>query len=717
MDINKLLSSLTLEEKLGQLSQYALPFMDRTIDSPLTGPDSELKLTEGQFNSIGSTYSFAGASVMKDAQKKHLDNDPKKIPMLFMENVVHGYRTIYPVPLAMGATFDTQLMEKCCAMAAKEAAAGGVHVTFAPMVDLTRDPRWGRCVESTGEDPYLNSEMARAQVRGYQGEMDPSKNIAACVKHYAAYGQAEAGRDYNTTDMSERTLRDFYLPSYKAAVDEDVRMVMTSFNLLNGIPASGNKWLVKDVLRDEWGFEGVVISDYKAFEEMCTHGYCATEAECAEKAISATNDIEMMSSCYFKSVSDLIAQGKLSLEQIDEAVLRVLKLKDEFGLFENPYSYASEEESEKICLCDEHRALAKIAAEKSAVLLKNNGVLPFDKEKTKSVAVVGPLADCNELDGWACQGKNEETVTVLQGIRNLLPECEVMFARGCSNEINETDCSEIQDAVNLARACDAVVLCVGERADMSGEGKSRMELRLSWAQKMLIKEVAKANPNTAVVLHSGRPLVLADCIEDMSALMTTWLPSTEGGNAVAQLLFGDKNFSGKLPMTFPRSEGQLPISYNAYRTGRPLLNDDWARGFSSCYFDMPNTPLFPFGYGLSYTDFEISAPILKKTQMKRGESLEVCVNVKNVGRRTGETVLQLYICDEYASLVRPVKELKGFKKIELSPNEERTVSFEITEDMLKFWSANGKFEAEDGSFKVWISDSSITGENKKFTLS
>ena len=717
MDISKLLSEMTLEEKLGQLSQYALPFMDTSIDSPLTGPDSELHLTDGQFNAIGSTYSFEGAKVMIDAQKRHLDNDPKKIPMLFMENVVHGYRTIYPVPLGMGATFDVQLMERCCAMAAKEAAAAGVHVTFAPMVDLSRDPRWGRCVESTGEDPYLNSEMARAQVRGYQGDMDPSQNIAACVKHYAAYGQAEAGRDYNTTDMSERTLRDFYLPSYKAAVEEKVRMVMTSFNLLNGVPASGNKWLVKDVLRDEWGFDGVVISDYQAFEEMITHGYCETEAECAEKAMNATNDIEMMSACYFRTISDLIGQGRISMEQVDEAVLRVLKLKEEMGLFENPYSYASEEESAKICLCQEHRVLAKLAAEKSAVLLKNEGILPFDREKVKRLAVIGPLADCNELDGWACQGKNDETVTILQGVKNLLPEQEILFARGCSNEINETDHSEIQDAVDLAKTCDGVILCVGERADMSGEGKSRMELRLSKAQQALIREVVKVNPNTAVVLQSGRPLVLTDCIDDMPALMMAWLPSTEGGNAVAELLFGDQNFSGKLPMTFPRSEGQLPVYYNTYRTGRPLLNDDWARGFVSCYFDMPNTPLFPFGYGLSYTDFEISAPAVSKRELKRGETLEVSVNVKNIGQRTGETVLQLYICDEYASLVRPVKELKGFRKIELKPQEECTVSFEIREDMLKFWSANGKFEVENGSFKVWISESSVTGESVKFTLS
>lgn len=716
MNVGKLLSEMTLEEKLGQLSQYAAAYMDSSLDSPLTGPKSKIKLTKEQYNSIGSTYSFKDAGVMRDLQKKHLDNDPKKIPMLFMDNVIHGYRTVYPVPLGMGATFDTALMEECCAMAAKEAALAGVHVTFAPMVDLSRDARWGRCVESTGEDPYLNCEMARAQVRGYQGNMDPSKNIAACVKHYAAYGQAEAGRDYNTTDMSERTLRDFYLPSYKAATDEGARMIMTSFNILNGIPSSGNRRLVKDILRDEWGFDGIVISDFEAFKEMHIHGYCETEADCAEKAMNATSDIEMMSACYFKAIPDLIEEGKISMEQIDEAVLRVLKLKEEFGLFENPYSYASEEESEKICLSDEHRALAKKAAEKSAVLLKNEGILPFNKDNAKRIAVIGPLADYKGLDLWACRGKAEETVSVLEGVKNLLPEKEILFAEGCSYEVNETNCEKIPMAVKLAKSCDTVILCVGEHAKMSGEGKSRMELRLSHAQKALITEVTRVNKNTAVVLYTGRPLVLTDCIDNMPALMNTWLPGTEGGNAIAELLFGDKNFGGKLPMTFPRSEGQLPISYNIFRTGRPLLNGNWKKGFVSCYFDMPNDPLFPFGYGLSYTDFEISAPEISRAEMSSGEELTVSVSVKNVGERDGEEVLQLYICDEYASLVRPIRELKGFKKISLKPNEKCKVSFTITEDMLKFWSANDRFEAESGWFTVWISNTSTETKSVRFVF-
>lgn len=714
MDIKKLIDEMSLEDKLGQLSQYAVGCIIDSNGAPLTGPESVLELTTSEYNAVGSVFSYKGAGIMLGMQKTHMKNDSKKIPMLFMQNVIHGYHTIYPIPLAMASSFEPDLMEECCAMAAREAVTEGVHVTFAPMVDLVRDARWGRCAESAGEDPYLNCEMARAQVRGFQGNMDPTKNIAACVKHYAAYGQAEAGRDYNTTDMSERTLREFYLPAYKAAVDEGVRTLMTSFNSLNGVPLSGNKRLVKDILRDEWGFDGVVISDFQAFKEMCVHGYCETEADCAEKAMNATSDIEMMSTCYFKNIPELIQQGKISMEQVDEAVLRVLKLKEELGLFEKPYSYASIEESKKIGLCQEHRALAKKAAEKSAVLLKNEAVLPFDKNKVNRVAVIGPLADCQSLDMWKCQGNPEYTVSALQGVKNLLCDKEIVFARGCSDEINETDCSGVEEAVDLARTCEAVILCLGERPDMSCEGKSRMELRLSQAQKTLLRKIVQVNQNTAVVLCTGRPLVLTDCINDMPALVNAWLPSAEGGNAIAELLFGDKNFSAKLPMTFPRSEGQLPISYNTFRTGRPLLDKDWSKGYLSCYFDMPNTPLFPFGYGLSYTDFEISSPILNKTEMKSGETIEASVIVKNIGAREGEIVVQLYICDDFASLVRPTKELKGFKKISLKPNEEKDVSFTITEEMLKFWSANDVFEAESGSFSVWISDISTSKECVKF---
>lgn len=702
MDIKELLKKMSLEQKLAQLSQYNAICLHIGASGDITGPAQELELSKEQISSVGSVLNFVGAKEMIEIQKEHLENDPNKIPMLFMHDVVHGYKTIYPIPLALGATFDTEIVEACCDMAAKEMAAGGVHVTFAPMVDLVRDPRWGRCMETTGEDTYLNSEMARAMVRGFQ----KSSNVAACVKHFAAYGQAEAGRDYNTTDISERTLRDFYLPAYQAAVDEGVEMVMTSFNILNGVPSSGNKWLVKNVLREEWGFDKIVISDYNAFREMQMHGYCETEADCAEKAIHATSDIEMMSACYLQNIPKLIAEGKVSEQQIDEAVLRVLRLKQQLGLFEKPYLLANEEEETKICLCTAHREMARTAAEKSAVLLKNENVLPFRKDAVKKIAVLGPFADRVMLGSWSCHGKEEDGVSVLQGVRNLLPNLETVFSQGCGDKINEFDNALIAEAVEKAKESDAVILCVGERSDMSGESMSRAELRLSKAQRALIKEVVKVNKNTAIVLFCGRPLVLTDILDEMPALVVAWQPGTEGGNAIVNLLFGMTNFSGRLPMTFPRSEGQIPIYYNSYRTGRP-----WEAPYGSWYQDMPNSPLFPFGYGLSYSTFSLSKPAISATELRGGETLEISVTVENTGTREGETTLQLYLCDEHASLVRPVKELKGYQKITLKPNERKKVLFVITEEMLKFWSANGRFEAEDGWFTVWVANSSEQMEN------
>ena len=716
MDIKNLLKKMTLKEKLAKLSQYSAMIFAESENGELTGPAVELNLTKDDLYSCGSTLGTTSAKEMKALQKTHLEKDKNDIPMIFMQDVIHGFRTIYPIPLALGASFEPEVAEQCCKMASSEMSAAGIQVTFAPMVDLVRDPRWGRCMESTGEDPYLNSEMAKAMVRGFQNS---EYGVAACVKHFAAYGAAEAGRDYNTVDMSERTLRDFYLPAYKAAVDVGVKMLMTSFNILNGVPSSGNKRLVKDLLRDEWGFDGVVISDYNAFREMMSHGYCETEYDCAEKAMRATSDIEMMSSCYLGNIPKLIEEGKISEKEVDEAVLRVLKLKEEAGLFDNPYAKASEEAEKELYLSGEHRDIAKKAAEKSAVLLKNEGVLPFDKKKTKKVALIGPFANQGMIGAWACCGNSDEAISVMQGVKNLLPNAEVTFSMGCSEKIDETDISDIPKAVAIAKEAETVILCLGESFDVSGESRSRAKIQLSEAQKTLIREIVKVNKNTAVVLFCGRALVLTDIIDDIPALVTMWQPGTEGGSACANLLFGETNFSGKLPMTFPRSEGQIPIYYNSYRTGRPHMDENkmWESGiYSSSYIDMLNAPLFPFGYGLSYTTFEISQPVVDKTEINRGEKAEVSVTVKNTGNMVGEEVLQLYIHDEVASLARPIKELKSFKKIELKAGEDKEVKFEITEEMLKFWSNNNKFEAENGAFTVWISDSSITKDGIKIYL-
>ena len=709
MDLKKLLSKMTLEQKLAQLTQVNANCLTVGASEDITGPEQEVSLTRADVASAGSTLNFENAAEGIRVQKEHLELDPNKIPLLFMHDVIHGYKTIYPIPLALGASFDTDTVEECCAMASDEMTVGGVHVTFAPMVDLVRDPRWGRCMEATGEDPYLNCDMARAMVRGFQ----KSGKVAACVKHFAAYGQSESGLDYSATDMSERTLRDFYLPAYKAAIDEGVEMLMTSFNILNGVPSSGNKWLVKNLLRDEWGYDKIVISDYNAFREMKALGFCETEKECAKLAIDATSDIEMMSPCYLQNIPQLINEGVVSEEQIDEAVMRVLRLKEKLGLFENPYLYADPKAEEEICLCEKHRDIARRAAEKSAVLLKNDNVLPFNKNAVKRVAVIGPFADRVMLGNWLCHGKESEGISALTGIKGLLKKAEVLYSKGCLEGVNECDCSLVEEAKALAKECDAVIICAGEDYKMSGESMSRAELRLSPAQKTLIREVGKVNKNTAVVLFSGRALVLTDIIEDINALVLAWQPGTEGGNAIANLLFGEVNFGAKLPMTFPRSEGQIPAYYNCYRSSRPYEGP-----YGCWYIDMPKARLFEFGYGLSYTSFEVSDPELSSLTMNKGESIEVSVNVKNVGEMAGETVVQLYIRDDFASLARPNRELKGYKKIFLNAGEAQRVIFTISEEQLKFWSINNKFEAEEGSFTLWVNENGIVNEadGVKFNL-
>ncbi|MBE5733255.1 MAG: beta-glucosidase BglX [Clostridiales bacterium] len=717
MDLQALIDKMTLEQKLAQMSQFNAVFLFRDAGGEITGPAKALSLTEDELNATGSVLNFIGAKRMKEIQDRHMQDDPNKIPLLFMQDVIHGYRTIYPVPLGMGATWDPDLMEECCKMAAKEASVAGVQVTFAPMVDLVRDCRWGRVMESTGEDPYLNCLFSKAQVRGFQGDMTGKYNIASCVKHFAAYGAAEAGRDYNTVDMSERSLYQDYLPAYKAAVDEGVEMLMTSFNLINGVPSSGNKWLVDEVLRKEWGFDKIVISDYDAFREMKKHGYCEDDYECAYKAIEAGTDIEMMSNCYVKNMSRLIDEGKVSMAQIDKAVMRILLLKEKMGLFENPYSAASEEEELKFNLCAEHRALCKKAALKSAVLLKNNGTLPL-KSDIASVAVVGPFADIGMIGAWSCGGKEEEAVSVASGVKALLSNAKVSVAKGCEGVAKELPNSkEIAKAVRLAKNSDAVIMCLGEKREYSGEGNSRADVTLSPAQKELVRKVVKANSNAVAVLFNGRPLALSDIIDDMPAVMTIWQPGTEGGSAVADLVFGKANFEGRLSMSFPREVGQAPIYYNRMRTGRPPRNpNDNSRGYESRYLDCLNTPLFPFGYGLSYSKFVISEPTLDKTELTYDGKITASVTVKNEGSVKGVETVQLYICDRYASLVRPMQELKGYKKVELEAGEEKEVSFEIDAEMLKFYTVNNKFEAEKGEFNLWISNSAEKGESIKFNL-
>lgn len=715
MDLQKLLNEMTVDEKLAQMTQLVPQIITDKGEGVVTGPMRNFGITRQVTSKIGSLLGASGAEQIKTLQDFHLDEDPKKIPLLFMADVIHGYRTLYPVPLGLGASFDEELAEKCCAMAAKEAAAGGIHVTFAPMVDLARDARWGRCMETTGEDPYLNSKMSAAMVRGFQGkDLEHEKDkIAACVKHFAAYGACEGGRDYDCVELGDHTLREYYMPAYKAAVDEGVELVMTSFNTLNGIPSSANKYLVDDILRKEWGFDGIVISDFNAFYELISHGICEGEKECAKKSLDATSDIEMMSTCYVKFGKQLLEEGQITEKQLDDAVMRILKLKEKLGLFDDPYRGANAEDEKKIHLCAEHRALARVAAEKSAVLLKNDGVLPFKKD-VKKIAVIGPVADHGMIGGWFCCGTIPEAVSTLDGIKNIAKDAEVVFALGCTADPNEEAAAvadKIAEAKKIAKDADAVVICVGEEIDMSGEAHSRARVSVSDSQTTLIKEVCEVNKNTAVVLHCGRPIAVEKINEIAPAIIVYWQPGTEGGNALANLLFGEVNFEGKLPMTFPR-EGQSPFYYNHLRTGRPNVSTGYCLG----YRDIPYDPVYPFGYGLSYTTFEISSPTLSGNEMTEDGEITVTVDVKNTGSVAGIETVQLYINDVTASVCRPVKEMKGYKKVSLVPGEETSVTFKITVDDLKFHTASGKFEAEKGKFKVFVSNRSDVEDFAEFKL-
>ncbi len=717
MKAQEILNGMTLEEKIYHLVQMTtMTYLKSDGTDIVTGPNSTMQLDKEYIYDVGTLLNLVGAQTMIDAQTNFLKGSKKKIPPIFMQDVIHGHRTLYPINLGVAASFDRILAHDVAEMAAKEASLDGVSVAFAPMVDLVRDPRWGRVMESSGEDPYLNGEMAAATVKGFQGDMG-KYNIAACVKHYAAYGGAEAGRDYNTVDMSERTLRQYYLPPYKAAVDAGVKMVMTAFNIVDGVPCAGNKWLVKDILRDEWGFDGVVISDYSAFEEMRNHGNCKDRKDCAYLAMEATEDIEMMSPCYAHHLKELVEEGKISIEQIDNAVLRVLKLKEELGVFENPYRSVNVEEAARVQVGPEHRALARYASEQSAVLLKNDGILPLSKD-IKSVAVIGPNANTGAIHGsWQCGGKIDETITVLEGVKNIVGD-RAFYAKGCNIEYDSTDESMIDEAVELASKVDAVILCLGEHQDYSGEGNCRTNIEIPAIQYKLLDKILEVNKNTVVALFAGRPLAIWELDKKAPAILDMWMPGTEGGNACANLIFGNAVPSGKITMTFPRVLGQVPIYYNAYRTGRPKLEeDDFNRvRFTSSYLDMPNSPLYPFGYGLSYTEFEYSDFKLSASTMKRDETLLASVKVKNVGKYKAKEAVQFYIRDVVGSVVRPMKELKGFEKIELDVGEEKVVEFNITEETLKYWNKEIKFVAESGEFEVFIGKDSTCKPFASFEL-
>ena len=709
MDTRELLKKLTLTEKLYQLQQSTSDVFMQADDMPITGAEIINNIPKEHLYDIGSLYNTYGAERNLKLQKEYLEKSKNKIPLAFMLDIIHGYKTIYPINLGLSSSFDDELVKECSKMAAKEASVDGIHATFSPMLDVSRDARWGRCMESCGEDTYLTCRMAKASIEGFQGD-GGKYTVGAGFKHIAGYSLAPSGKDYDSADISERSLREFFLPPYKSAMDAGAMMAMPAQNIVNGIPGNVNSAILKDILRDEWGFDGVVISDYASILYTVKHGYCENHKDATLAAFNAGVDVEMASNCYILNAEELVKEGKITEKQIDEAVLRVLELKKKLGLFDNPYGCMNIEEAKKILLCNEHREIARKAAQESAVLLKNDGVLPFSKD-VKSVAIIGPHANNKKIVGsWWCACDFDDTVTVYEGVKELLPNAKISCAQGCDLALDSSDYSKIGEAVKLAKEADIVILCVGEDMMDSGESNSKSHLDLPSVQKELIKEVVAANKNTAMVLFTGRPLVLTEENKTVGAILNMYFPGTEGGCACANLIFGECVPCGKLTMSFPHNVGQCPIYYNHHKTANYRVDDTARILYTSSYIDGPNKPLFPFGHGLSYTNFEYYDFKLSANEMSRGEKIVASIKVKNIGKYKAKEIVQMYIQDPFASIVRPIKELKGYTKIELLPSEEATVEFEISEDTLAFVGADLQRKAECGIFNIFIGKDSTTDE-------
>ena len=716
--IEELIGQMTVTEKLGQLTQLAPFFLGMDPAMDLTGPLNEMSLCPEWIREIGSTLNGFGAKELRALQDRHMSGSRLGIPLLFMADIVHGYRTGFPIPLAMGCSFRPELYERACEISAKEGAASGIHLTFAPMTDLVRDPRWGRVMESTGEDAYLNSVMTRAAVRGYQGENPREKGrLAACVKHFAAYGAPWGGRDYNTVDISEGMLREYYLPAYKAAVDAGVAMVMTAFNTVKRIPASANKWLMRDILREEWGFQGVVISDYAAVDETITHGVSQDGAEAARKCLEAGVDIEMMSSHYLNNGEKLVEEGKMDMARIDEAVRRVLELKNALGLFENPYKDADEAWEAEMLGHPEHKRAAYEIALECPVLLKNEGVLPLKNHKATDaqgnarplkIGLAGPFAGTDNVMGsWAVNHDGGER-SLLQGLRNRMPQAEFITAMtgelGALQDGIADVPNKIEDALERLKDCDVIIAAVGEHAEDTGESASKTVIRLSENQEQLIRALHGLGKPVAVVVFCGRPMEVQPILADADALMFGWFLGDASGLALADLLVGNENPSGKLTMSVPVSVGQIPVHYNGFSTGRPYRGIK--ERYVSRYLDCENDPLFPFGFGLSYSEFRYSDFSVEVPEEAGEVRARARIHVTNVSDIPGKETVQLYIHDVAAQVIRPVKELKGFRKLCLQPGETAAVTFDITEEMLSYWNEEQKFSFEPGEFDIMLGSSS-----------
>ncbi|MBL7745912.1 MAG: beta-glucosidase BglX [Chitinophagaceae bacterium] len=718
--IDALMKKMTLDEKIGQLN---LPGSGDIVTGQAQSSDIGKKIREGK---VGGLFNIKSVAKIKDVQRVAVEESRLKIPLIFGMDVIHGYETVFPIPLGLSCTWDMKLVENSARIAAVEASADGINWTFSPMVDICRDPRWGRIAEGSGEDAYLGSQISAAMVKGYQGnDLKANNTIMSCVKHYALYGAAEAGRDYGTTDMSRQRMYNDYFPPYKAAVDAGVGSVMASFNEVDGVPATANKWLMTDVLRKQWGFKGFVVTDYTGINEMIDHGF-GDEQTVSAKALMAGIDMDMVGEGILKNTQKSLKEGKVTLAQIDAACRRILEAKYKLGLFDDPYKYCNENRAKTEIFTTAHRKEARSTAAQSFVLLKNQGnVLPLKKNGT--IALIGPLADNKQnMPGtWSVAANFENATSVLKGLQETVGDrVTILHARG--SNLDEDSLFEeragmfgkslrrdsrpasviLQEALDIANRADVIVAALGESSEMSGESSSRSDIEIPQLQQDLLKALLKTGKPVVLVLFTGRPLALKWENDNVPAILNVWFGGSEAGYAIADVLFGDVNPSGKLSTTFPQNVGQVPLFYNHKNTGRPLGEGQWFSKFRSNYLDVSNEPVYPFGFGLSYTSFSYSDIKLSSTSLKGNQTLTASVTVTNSGKYDGKEVVQLYIRDLVGSVTRPVKELKGFQKIELKAGESKTISFTITPNDLKFYNYDLKFDWEPGEFQIMIGGNS-----------
>jgi len=706
--ISDLMNKMTLQEKIGQLVLFS---SDWDVTGPTIKGNYEKDIREGKCGAIFNAFT---ADYTRKLQQVAVEKTRLGIPLIFGYDVIHGHRTIFPISLGESASWDLKAMEESARVAAIEASAEGIQWTFAPMVDIARDPRWGRVSEGAGEDTYLGCQIAKARVKGFQGD-DLSKNntILACAKHFAAYGAAQAGRDYNTVDISERVLRETYLPPFKACVDEGAATFMTSFNELDGVPSSGNKYLLKDILRDEWKFDGFVVTDYTSINEMVKHGISKDDYDAGKLAINSGVDMDMQGTIYYNYLEKMVKNNDVSEATIDNACRNILNLKYKLGLFEDPYRYCDAEREKKVVMCDEHIAKAREVAGKSIVLLKNaKSTLPV-VDKTKRIAVIGALATSKEdmIGSWSAAGDGKKSVTLLEGLKKQYLQHRITYAKGC--EVSGNDKSGFAKAIRTARNSDVIILTLGESKWMSGEAASRSNINLPGVQSDLLVELKKLHKPIVLVLMNGRPLAIEKEVSMSDAVLETWYLGTTAGDAIADVIFGKVNPSAKLPITFPRNLGQVPIFYNCKNTGRPF---DKNNKYTSKYLDVDNTPLFPFGYGLSYSSFEYFNLKLSEYKMNEGGTIKASVSIKNTSKYDGTEIVQLYIQDLVGSVTRPLKELKAFKKVFIPKGETKHITFDISTDDLKFYRRDMTFGTEKGEFKVFIGTNSSNTLEAKFTL-